>query len=178
LDGKTTLTDKVGNQYLVGSLSSGTGSTLQVGYGFNEYFGLELMGASSKHTASYTGQSDTDADVSWGGLGVRLSAPLGKAFEFFFRFEQTSYTVDYKNYVLLFPGLTQTTDVSYTGYGSAYGAGFEISGAHLGVEFSYMVHSATLNQAKASGIATTFDLPRHLQVPMTTTAIAFVYHFK
>jgi len=178
LNGTTNFTDKANNQYLVGSLNSGVGSMFQLGYGFGDYFALELLGAASQHTASYTGKNDTDATLSWGGLGVRLAAPLGKSFEFFLRLAETSVAVDYRNYVLLAPGLTSTTDVSYTGYGSLYGGGFEIMGDHFGIEFSYLVHAATLNQAKASGVSGTFDLPHHLQVPVTTSAIAFKYHFK
>lgn len=178
LDGSTSFLDKAGNKYLLGSLNSGVGSTIVVGYGFNSVFGLELLGASSHHTASFSGQNDTDADVTWGMLGVRLTAPIAKAFELFLRLGESSYSVDYKKYVLLAPGLTQTTDVSYSGFGSAYGGGFEIMGEHFGVEFSYMVHSATLDQAKVSGVSQTTDLPHHLHVPITTSAIAFNYHFK
>jgi hypothetical protein len=177
LDGKTSFLDASGNQYLVGSLNNGVGSMLLVGYGLNKYFGLELLGGGSTHTASFQGQPDTDATLGWGLLGVRLTAPIAKSFEAFFRYGQGGYSVDYTKYVLLAPGLTQTTDVQYSGTGSAYGVGFEILGDHLGVEFSTMMHTATLTKAKASGVANEFSLPRHLQVPIVTNAVAFNYHF-
>jgi hypothetical protein len=177
LDGKTSALDSAGNQYLVGSLNSGVGSGFLVGYGLNKYFGLELLAGASTHTATFQGQPDTDAVLAWSTLGVRITAPIAKSFEAFFRYGEGAYGVHYSKYVLLAPGLTQTTDVQYSGAGSAYGVGFEILGDHLGVEFSTMMHTATLTKAKASGVANEFSLPRHLQVPIVTNAVAFNYHF-
>ncbi len=178
LDGSTVYTDSTGNQYLIGSLNSGTGSALVVGYGFNRFIGLELMSVGTIHSASHTQATDTDAILAAGLLGFRFTAPVAKSFELFLRVGSTGYSAEYKDYVKVAPALTQTTTETLTGSGSAYGAGFEILGDHLGLEFGYLVHSATFTQAKASGQANTFDLPHHLSVPITTTSLIVNYHFK
>lgn len=178
LDGTTTFTDTAGNQYLIGSVGAGTGSAILIGYGFTRFIGVELLGAGSQHAASHTGVSDTTAQVSSGMLDLRFTAPIAQSFEFFARVGTAGYSVDYANYVKLAPGLTSTTNEHLSGFGSAYGGGFEIIGEHAGLEFGYLVHAATFTSATASGQSGTFSLPRHLSVPLTTTTLIVSYHFK
>lgn len=176
LDGQSTFLDADGNRYLVGSLNSGVGVALQIGYGFNKYLGIEYFQATTSHTASHQLAPDSDALLSSGVLGVRLTAPVSKAFELFLRAGLGGYELSYDKYAQIQPSYTQTTAATYTGYGSAYGAGFEIFSGHLGIGLGYTVHSATFNKVKASGQGTA-DPPNNLHVPITTTDLTFSYHF-
>ena len=175
LDGKTAVLDPAsGNQYLLGRLDGGTGIALQIGYGFTKYFGIEYFSAATTHTATFHGQPDTTAALATSLLGVRLTAPVAKSFELFLRGGLSAYDLQYDKYGLT-PGPV-ANKVDYTGTGSAYGVGFEILGDHFGLGVGYTLHYATLTQGKIDGHST-FDLPHHLNVPMTSTDLMFSYHF-
>ncbi len=176
LDGQSTFLDTAGNRYLVGSLNAGVGVALQIGYGFNKYLGIEYFQATTSHTASHQLAPDSDALLSSGVLGVRLTAPVSTSFELFLRAGLGGYELSYDKYAQIQPSYSQTTAVAYTGYGSAYGAGFEIFTGHMGIGLGYTVHSATFNKVKASGQASA-DPPSDLHVPITTTDLTFSYHF-
>ncbi|HUJ76696.1 MAG TPA: outer membrane beta-barrel protein, partial [bacterium] len=75
LNGSTAYINADGTQeYLVGKLDAGSGIGLDIGYGFNRWWGVEYLVAVTAHTATHDfTSSDSPATLGTGLLGVRLT---------------------------------------------------------------------------------------------------------
>jgi len=174
-DGQASDVDTVGNKYLFSSIGSGSGISLDIGYNFTNYFGLEYFSTSTRHTGTYAGQPDSTTTIGLGLLGVRLIAPVAKSFELFLRLGESVSIVDMDQAGLV--GGIKPTPVEYTGVGSGYGAGFEILGDHFGIGFGYTLHTLTFDKAKING-QPSFTLTKHVNENFAATDVTFAYHFK
>jgi hypothetical protein len=173
-DGTSFQTDSSSNKYLFGTLGSGTGLSLDLGYNFTKYFGIEYFSTSTLHTVSYSSQADSAAAVGLGLLGVRFTAPLAKSFELFLRLGTAAAIVDVEAGALA--GGTVPSAVEYSGDASGYGVGFEILGDHIGVGFGYTLFAASFDEAKING-QSTFMLTKHVNENFAVTDVTIAYHF-
>ena len=187
LKGNTFVTNTAGTEAeILGSLSSGTGIALEVGYGFNRYIGIEYLGTGTRHTASTDKKvipaNDTAATVGTALFGFRLTAPVAKSFELFARFGMASSTVMYDEYSV--PGTTTGTvftpsgkggALTLSGAGSGYGAGFEILGEHLGFELAYTVYDVSFDRGK--GVHSSGSLPKAIKETLSAGTAIVAYHF-
>ncbi|HEX7939416.1 MAG TPA: outer membrane beta-barrel protein [Gemmatimonadaceae bacterium] len=178
LDGKSTLVDSAATVAgSVGKIDNGTGFSFDIGYNFTNHFGLEYMEASTIHTANHTGEPNTtDAVISTGLAGVRLSAGLGDHFDVFARLGVAVGAVSYDQYGhKIATGSNDTFTLTGGGYG--YGVGAEaVFGKHLGFGIGYTVYNVTFSEGDIAG--TTVKIKKKQpSAQFQTPDFTFLYHF-
>jgi len=149
------------NAVEAGSLSSGTGLVLDIGYGFNKYLGIEYLFSQTHHSASSTVVgTDTTANVSTGLLALRVTVPLEEQhLELFGRVGLSSHSVTYADYGL--QGFTSgnvfketsSGSATFTGSGTGIGFGVEYFIDKVGLELGYTLFQANMNQASTSSFS-------------------------
>ena len=184
LDGSHVVTNSAGTEALSdGSLDSGGGIALDIGYGFNNYIGVELMLAATSNTSSAPGLPDTTAAVGSDLLGLRLTLPVGSALDLLARVGVSGHAVIYPDrafqgtqsggtFVASGPGKGNAT---FGGGGTAWGLGAEIFMGHVGLGLGWTEFTADINQASGGGISG--SLPKTLHETFTVADLTVAYHF-
>jgi len=184
LDGKSFLVSTAGNREgSVGKLDDGNGLLFDIGYNFGKHFGLEYLESHTVHNAKHQLEpSATDAVVSTGLAGFRLSAGLADHFDIFARIGFAFASVTYQRYGhkgSFSPAFTSTSDedFSLSGGGSGYGVGAEaLFGQHLGIGIGYTVYAITFDRGNIAGTTVSID-SNQPTATFNTTDVTVLWHF-
>jgi hypothetical protein len=160
---------------LFGQFPGGTGSSLNIGYGFNDNIALEIYSVSSKANSTYSGgvQFAFPTTVTASMIDLRFSAKIGKESEVFARLGPSAglsaaYT---RNAVVN----NTVTDSTLSGSGPGYAAGAEIMFGKVGVGFSVAQFTATFDTIEIGG--TKYAYKALGSNTVSTSDVMLSYHF-
>lgn len=151
------------------------GLALLVGYAINRYVGVEVELENTRHKATNTLLNrTTGADFTHALIGGRLNLPLSKRWIAFVRGGFGEYLATYKDFAV--DNVTgQTDQVAFSGGGSAFGAGLEVRGAHVGLALDFTEHHFVLDSASAQNGASGGISPRLHGIADNTTLLLLYY---
>jgi hypothetical protein len=151
------------------------GLALLVGFAINPYVGVEVELENTKHKATNTVRnSTTDADFTYALIGGRLNLPLSNSWIAFVRGGFGGCVAAYKDFAV--DNVTgQTNPVDFSGGGSAFGAGLEVRGTHLGLALDFTEHHFVLDSASTQNGSSGPISPRLHGIADNTTLLLLYY---
>ncbi len=172
---------------ILGKLGSGSGTVINIGYGFNRYIDLEYLSLNTyRHAATSDRLSpplETTAKVETGIVALRFTVPVAESFEIFARYGAAASAITYADYSVRGSVVGSQVTPNKTGSlilkgsrGSVVGAGFEIIGEHIGVQLAYNVINIYFDETDGS-YTDTGKLPVSQNETFTATTAAIFYHF-
>lgn len=183
LDGSKGFINDTGTSVLLaGHVNPGLGAGVILGYGFNEYVGVEYSWVSTSHTADHNAVGfRSRANVTSRLLAVRATIPIYDL-DLYAKAGYGSYTVDYDSFGLE-GALDVNNDFVYTdkkplqfgGKGYGLGVGAELALGPLGLGAGLTYHNASLEDG--SGAGQSGVLPKNLDIQIYTVDVTLSYHF-
>ena len=186
LDGTKSFSDSSGTVVILpGKPESGTGTAVEIGYGFNQNFALEYLFTSTSHSSTHSfirGDNTSNATLTAALFGARVTLPVGESLEIFGRLGLGVYSAEFETFALsgrvVAPGvflISSRTSTEFNGSGLGFGVGAEFFLGSLGIEAGATIHNADLDEATGAGTGGT--LPSALSTTITTVNLIIAYHF-
>ncbi len=183
LDGSKGFINDTGTSVLLaGHVNPGLGVGVILGYGFNDFIGVEYSFISTSHTADHNAVGfRSNANVTSRLIAVRGTIPI-YAVDLYAKAGYGSYTVDFSSFGLA-GGLDPNGDLVYTdkkpvqygGKGYGLGVGAELFLGQLGLSAGLTYHTASLEDG--SGAGQSGVLPKNLEIQIYTVDVTLAYHF-